>query len=407
MGGVILRMFDEQPRQGLADELKLPLDQIYWAIFDSPVAKQAGLGQVTTIEHWQWVIDYLGLPQAQLPEFFQRFCSADQIDQELIAYIRKLRHQYRVALLSNASDNIRQLLTQTWGVANAFDEIIISAEVGMLKPDAQIYHLAVDRLGIKPQEAIFIDDIFENVQAARNAGLQAIHFINPESARHTLEQILSLDDPVTSQDSPDPRILDAPTLMDYQIELEYSRDNQGLLLPKPNSSEQAVYVVYQFPGVFKQYFSAHLPEAVRQTLQVLGPLNAFNNSQGILKIIGDHCSRQVVGPYLSYFFAHSPLPIEFPHVVKTQQRFEIQQDKKPASWAWSVRENDICAEVAVETLYAYQKQGLARQVTAAWAHHIISQDKIPFFSHLVSNNASRQLARSLGLVQFASCVTFT
>jgi FMN phosphatase YigB (HAD superfamily) len=53
-------------------------------------------------------------------------------------------------LLSNAWDNLRGVLEQDWRILDAFDQVIISAEVGLAKPDAPIYQLAVERLGVEP-----------------------------------------------------------------------------------------------------------------------------------------------------------------------------------------------------------------------------------------------------------------
>ena len=91
-------------------------------------------------------------------------------------YIRKLHPRYKVGLLSNAWDDLRQTLHERWNIDGLFDEMIISAEVKMVKPDPRIFHLAVERLGVQPAEAIFIDDIAENVEAARREGLFAIQY---------------------------------------------------------------------------------------------------------------------------------------------------------------------------------------------------------------------------------------
>jgi hypothetical protein len=65
--------------------------------------------------------------------------------------------------------------------------------------------------------------------------------------------------------------------------------------------------------------------------------------------------------------------------------------------AWSVRESDRAAECAVETTESKRRRGLGRQVTAAWATHVLAQGKVPFYSHKTEKEVSRALARSLGL----------
>ena len=110
---------------------------------------------------------------------------------ELIDYIRHLRSRYRTALLSNALPNLRNLLTDKWRIDDAFHEIIISAEVGLLKPDPAIYTLTLEKLGIESQEAVFIDDNEQNVAGARQVGMRAIRFRNAAQARTDLEVILN------------------------------------------------------------------------------------------------------------------------------------------------------------------------------------------------------------------------
>ncbi|MCI0519409.1 MAG: HAD-IA family hydrolase, partial [Chloroflexi bacterium] len=79
----------------------------------------------------------------------------------------------------------------TWKFEDAFDFMIISAEVGLVKPDERIYRLTVDRLGMRPEECIFVDDFSRNVDAAREFGLHAIHFKTTEQAQAELFGLLA------------------------------------------------------------------------------------------------------------------------------------------------------------------------------------------------------------------------
>jgi putative hydrolase of the HAD superfamily len=107
-----------------------------------------------------------------------------------VDFLRSLRPRYKTALLSNAWGNLREVLDREWHVLDAFDQVIISAEVGLMKPDERIFSLALERLGVTPGEAVFVDDFAHNVEAARLVGLHAIHFRNAEQARAEVEQLL-------------------------------------------------------------------------------------------------------------------------------------------------------------------------------------------------------------------------
>ena len=62
-----------------------------------------------------------------------------------------------------------------------FDGMVISAREKQIKPDLRIYQLLCDRYGLKPEECVFIDDLYANVQGAIDAGFQGIHYTGPEA----------------------------------------------------------------------------------------------------------------------------------------------------------------------------------------------------------------------------------
>ena len=190
LGGVLLRTEDPSPRRELAARLGLTREQIYYHVFDSPSARQATLGQITSDEHWESIRQGLGLTSQDFPSVRQAFWSGDRLDTELVETIRSLRPRYKTALLSNAWGDMRQVLTERWKIADAFDELVISAEVGIAKPDPRIYRLTLERLGVPAGEAVFVDDFIENIEAARVLGLHGVHFRSPEQARDELGILL-------------------------------------------------------------------------------------------------------------------------------------------------------------------------------------------------------------------------
>jgi len=91
-----------------------------------------------------------------------------------IEVVRALRPRHRTGILSNADATLRERLTNVVGIADLFDDIVCSAEVGLAKPEPGIYALACDRLGFSPGACVFVDDHEANVAAATDAGLRAI-----------------------------------------------------------------------------------------------------------------------------------------------------------------------------------------------------------------------------------------
>lgn len=191
-GSVLFGMGDLSIRQRLAERIGVPLAQIDDLVFGSPSAQQATVGELTVDQHWQQVMAALGLPLEMLPDFMAQFWSADVLNIQLADLIRSLRGHYKIGLLSNAWSDMRQVLDKRFHVADLFDELIISAEVGLAKPDPRIYRLAVQRLNVQPSETVFIDDMLKNVEAARLEGLHAIQYLDFEQMLAELNPLLEM-----------------------------------------------------------------------------------------------------------------------------------------------------------------------------------------------------------------------
>jgi epoxide hydrolase-like predicted phosphatase len=73
-----------------------------------------------------------------------------------------------------------------WPFLEKFDGVIVSGLEGLVKPDVRIYRLFCERYGLAPESCVFVDDNESNVIAARNFGMEAIHFVSPEDLRKRL-----------------------------------------------------------------------------------------------------------------------------------------------------------------------------------------------------------------------------
>ena len=114
----------------------------------------------------------------------------------MLAAIRVIRHRgLRVAALTNNwanEDDSDADASATSGTAlrNHFDAFVESCVEGIRKPDPRIYQLTCSRLGVKPTEAIFLDDIGANLKPARKLGLTTIKVAEPAAALSELESTL-------------------------------------------------------------------------------------------------------------------------------------------------------------------------------------------------------------------------
>jgi len=72
----------------------------------------------------------------------------------------------------------------------SFNGLLISGEENMMKPDAEIYELAITRFNLIPQETVFIDDKQENIEAAKNLNLQTIHLVDPNKIELEIDKFI-------------------------------------------------------------------------------------------------------------------------------------------------------------------------------------------------------------------------
>ena len=189
-GGVIARTEYQAPRQHLAERLGMEYEDIVKIVFDSPSSDRAAVGEISAEEHWAEVMKRLKQPMSEKRNIREEFFAGDVIDREIVNYLRSLRPDYYVGLISNAWSDMRDyIIGQKF--EDAFEHMIISAEVGVAKPEARIYQIALEQAGVSPDEAIFVDDFYQNIEGCQAVGMHGIHFQNPEQAMNELKQLLA------------------------------------------------------------------------------------------------------------------------------------------------------------------------------------------------------------------------
>jgi putative hydrolase of the HAD superfamily len=188
-GGVIGRTEFQAPRQHLAERLRMEYEQLVELVFASESSMRASIGEITEDEHWRVVMGKLGLPDSEREAFTEQFFGGDVVDRVLLDFLGSLRPAYRVGLISNAWSGLRAWLAAR-GHDRVFDEMVISAEIGVMKPDERIYRIALDKFGVAAGESVFVDDFPENVECARAVGMHAIRFREPGMMKEELTRLL-------------------------------------------------------------------------------------------------------------------------------------------------------------------------------------------------------------------------
>lgn len=146
------------------------------------------LGYITTDEFFEKLTAELGVPE-KAKSWRKRLVPGFKRIEPTFTLLNELKDKYRLALLTNAKIG----LWDEWKEGNLreyFEIIVDSSEVHLLKPDARIYKMLLERLNLAAEECLFIDDFPEYIAAAKELGFKTVHFIKPEESVKLIRKIL-------------------------------------------------------------------------------------------------------------------------------------------------------------------------------------------------------------------------
>ncbi|MDF1519962.1 MAG: HAD-IA family hydrolase [Brevefilum sp.] len=177
-GGVIIRTEDHTGRRELEKKYGLPEGSIHNLVFESVVSQSASVGETDASKIWNFIADELSLSDDELNQFKGKFWAGDYIDHELIEFMKSCRPNYKTAILSNAWNNLRSTLDEAYNIkeGETVDHILVSAELGVVKPDPKIYQILAETIDCDFNGILFVDDYIENIEGANSLGIQTIHY---------------------------------------------------------------------------------------------------------------------------------------------------------------------------------------------------------------------------------------
>lgn len=108
---------------------------------------------------------------------------------ENVSLIKPLKEKYRVYGLTNWSAETLPIAMNKYDFFNDLDGIVVSGTEKLIKPDPKFYNVLLDRYNIKSEESLFIDDNYDNIEAAKKMGFKTIHFANGLLLKEKLEEL--------------------------------------------------------------------------------------------------------------------------------------------------------------------------------------------------------------------------
>lgn len=193
-GGVIIKQPNANKIARLKKFLGLEIPPDFQEMFENPnqskLIRDMCLGIIPESRIWEMMAEEWHFRPSIIKRIHRKLHSKRQLNKPMIKFMKHCQENFQTAILSNAGDRTRTLMEDGFNLDKYVDEIIISAEEGVIKPDPEIYKIALDRVGANAKTSLLLDDTMENVLSARQMGMRAIQFINNEQSLSMMSELL-------------------------------------------------------------------------------------------------------------------------------------------------------------------------------------------------------------------------
>jgi HAD superfamily hydrolase (TIGR01509 family) len=173
----------------------------YWTLIRSKVsnfeeekvwfeelANQVDLGNITPDDIKDKLSEKLGMEKSELEAFKEKIeLGSSYIREDLVNYIKELKDDYKLALLSNYNASELRPHLEKHNISSLFDVISISSETKLKKPDKEAFEDILRKIGLSAEEVIFIDDQERHVLAAEKIGIKSLVYMDIQNLKEIIE----------------------------------------------------------------------------------------------------------------------------------------------------------------------------------------------------------------------------
>lgn len=161
---------------------------------ESELMDEICLGNLPEDMIWRTLAEKMNIGASLLKQLQRKASSKKMLNRPMTDLLAELHEDYQTGILSNAGDQTRSLMEDVFGLHKLVEDIVISAEEGVIKPDPAIYQIALTRLKARAETTLFLDDYLPNVQAAQALGMTAVQFVDNDQARADIQAALARED---------------------------------------------------------------------------------------------------------------------------------------------------------------------------------------------------------------------
>lgn len=189
LGNTLIKLAYERVIENIRRDASISRDELVELLEEPGAYRDMERGAVSFWEFYEFMCDKAGY-RGSIRDFhgvWSDFFDGTIPGAEVL--LDRVRAKYRVAFLSNSNEVHAELIPKQFGTLfRRDDRFVFSYRFKVAKPDPEIFRRALEVIGALPQQVVFIDDLLENVTAARSIGMNAYQFIDMVSMTRELER---------------------------------------------------------------------------------------------------------------------------------------------------------------------------------------------------------------------------
>lgn len=200
LGGVLV----PERRDRIIDEMTIFLGQPFDKI-KAPFEKEVSSGKMTLLDMYRSIlkkVDKNFSPEEALKKHISLYLKIMynprngklNLDKDVLDFVLELKKKFRVVCLTNTEKETADINKERGGIFEYFDKSFLSSDMGLRKPQLEIYLEVLKNLGNEASEVVFIDDNLEYVRGAETIGIKSVHFKNLKQLKKEVYDILKNDE---------------------------------------------------------------------------------------------------------------------------------------------------------------------------------------------------------------------
>lgn len=188
LGGVVVNVNLDTPLGMLFDNSRMFNDNTKDKSALSGLMRKFETGNISTIKFHERIAGHLGL-NLSIDEFKKVSNDAIEIgDIGINKIIQALSRKYKLAILSNTNPVHFEYIKDNYSIIGLFDHILLSYETGEVKPNIRAYEKVMNATSMLPSQHLLIDDRIENINAAKEIGMDGIQYKSIKSLIAALKE---------------------------------------------------------------------------------------------------------------------------------------------------------------------------------------------------------------------------